>query len=101
MTVSAADVAPWGKFKLPDVAAELSMLERAVAATLEYLGSHYYVSDPMTDTEELAAIMQCARWWARRNTPEGRSAFGGDIAVTITQMDPDVHAMLTPRSGLA
>lgn len=100
MSVTTADVAAWGAFELP-VTPLLEQLERTLAAAVERLETHYYYDDPMTSTQELAVIMQTARWWKRRQTPEGRSAFGGDIAVSITEFDPDVHAMLTPRPGIA
>lgn len=98
--LTTADVAAWGAFEEP-TGPVLVQLERTLAAAVERLEAHYYYDDPMTATQELAVLMQTARWWKRRQTPEGRSAFGGDIAVSITEFDPDVHAMLTPREGLA
>lgn len=102
--VSAASVAAWGRFKAPaDPSEDLVLLELVIDAAELYIRENYVLADELTltATEELAIIMQCARLWKRRDTPEGRSAFGGDIAVTITSLDPDVDALLVPRVGFA
>lgn len=100
MAVTPADVAVWGRFKAP-AGDELALLQRVIDASAEVLERDYVITIPPTATEELAVIMQSARYWKRRDTPEGRSAFGGDIAVTITSFDPDIDAMLTPQIGFA
>lgn len=102
--VTAASVAAWGRFALP-TGDELALLELVTEAAELHLRTYYVMEDldtfVLTATEELAVTMQAARLWKRRDTPEGRSAFGGDIAVTITSMDPDIDAMLTPAIGFA
>lgn len=101
MTVSAATVAAWGRFDVPAPGPELDLLGTLVAAGLEHLGRYYRIDDPITATQSIAVNLQVARWWARRDTPEGRAAFGGDVAVTVTSFDADVDAMLQPKPGIA
>lgn len=102
MTVTAAAVAGWGKF--PQVLADedaVVLLDLVVAAVTAHIIKNYQVSDPMTDTDELAVIMQCSRIWRRRDTPEGVIAFDELGAVRVSRLDPDVAEMLTPRFGFA
>lgn len=96
MAVTAATVATWGKFPTP-TGEELELLERVVAAVTEHVTGGYEVSDPLTDTEELAVIMQCSRLWRRRDTPEGVAAFAEVAAIRLARLDPDVATMLVPR----
>lgn len=100
MTVTAASVAAWGRFETP-TGTELDLLEQVIAATTARLSREYFISSPPTDDDELAIKLVAVRLWARRNTPEGRNAFGGDIAVTITADDADAVALLMPRPGFA
>lgn len=101
MAVTSASVAAWGRFDVP-ADAELDLLDTLVDAALEHL-ARYYALDPLalTATQTIAVTMQVARWWKRRDTPEGRDAFGGDIAVSISAFDADVDAMLQPRPAVA
>lgn len=101
MTVTAATVAAWGRFDLPAPGPELDVLEQLVAAGIDHLGRYYRLDDPLTPTQSVAVNLQVARLWARRDTPEGRAAFGGDIAVTVTSFDADVDAMLQPKPAVA
>lgn len=96
MAVTAATVASWGKFPAP-TGAELELLERVVAAVTEHVEGGYEVSDPLTESEELAIIMQCSRLWRRRDTPEGVAAFADVAAIRLGRLDPDVANMLVPR----
>lgn len=100
MAVTAANVALWGKFTLP-AADELALLDRVIAAVTEHIYEHYRVSNPMTDTQELAIILQSARLWKRRDTPEGVIAFDELGAVRVSRLDPDVDMMLRPAWGFA
>jgi hypothetical protein len=101
MTVTAATVALWSKFPLPDPEDELALLELIIAAVTEHVEDHYVVADPMTDSQELAVMMQSARMWRRRDTPEGVIAFDELGAVRVTRLDPDVERMLTAQVNFA
>lgn len=100
MAVTAASVASWGRFDLP-TGAELTLLETTIAAATARLGRDYYLDDPTTDDQDLAITLVSARLWKRRDTPEGRDAFGGEVAVSISSEDADAVALLMPRVGLA
>jgi len=101
MTVTANDVATWGRFPVPVDDTELDLLTVTVAAATEQLARNFYIDEPMTDAQKTAVTMQAARIWARRNTPEGRSSFGGDIAVSVVAFDAGVYELLEPRPGIA
>ena len=100
MSVTAATVARWGRFDVP-TGDELEILDRIIAAATVKLGRLYYLSDPLTADQEQAVILVSARLYKRRDTPEGRDAFGGEIAVTIDSEDADAVALLEPRQGFA
>lgn len=101
MAVTAAQVAAWGRFSVPTDPTELAVLEALVSGVQSQLGRLYYLDDPLTDDQTTAILLQSARLWARRNTPEGRSSFGGDVAVSVTKADDDVEMLLVPRQGFA
>ena len=96
-----ADVASWGRFPVPVELTELELLTTTIAASVEQLGRDFYLDDPLTAGQRTAVVMQAARIWARRNTPEGRGSFGGDIAVSVVSFDAGVFELLLPRFGIA
>lgn len=98
--VTAANVATWSKLTLP-TGGELALLELVIAAVTEHVETHYTVSDPLTDSQELAIVLQCSRLWRRRDTPEGVIAFDELGAVRISKLDPDVDMLLRPQWGFA
>ena len=100
-TVSPVDVASWGRFPTPTDPVELELLETTIQASQEQLSRDFHIDDPLTFGQKTAVIMQAARIWARRNTPEGRSSFGGDIAVSVVSFDSGVFELLQPRVGIA
>ena len=100
MAVTAADVAAWGRFDTP-TGDELTLIDNVIAAVTVYLSRHYVIDDPTTAAQDLAITMQTARLWKRRDTPEGRDAFGGEFAVTVSGVDGDVSDLLEPKPGVA
>lgn len=95
MAVTASQVATWSKFPVP-TGDELTLLDLVVGAVTAHVTDHYVVTDPLTDREELAIIMQSARLWRRRDTPEGVVAFDDLGAIRISRLDADVVELLTP-----
>lgn len=102
MAVTAATVQKWGKLNngAPFTGDDLTLMELVVAAVTGHVEKHFIVSDPMTDSQELAITMQCARLWRRRDTPEGVLAFGDLGAVRVSRLDPDVEEMLDRKVNL-
>jgi hypothetical protein len=93
MAVTATQVATWSKVPVP-TGDDLAHLERVIAAVEEHVAEHFYVSDPLTSAQEQAIIIQSARLWRRRDTPEGVLAFDELGAVRISRIDPDVSWLL-------
>lgn len=103
MPITADDVATWARFAAPNEGPELDLLELTVDAVIEHIAEHYRVPDDVeewTPTQRLAALMQSASLWRRRDTPDGAAQFG-DGAVYVTGLDRDVSKLLTPRFGIA
>lgn len=98
--IDAAAVSDWGRFALP-TGDELLLLERIIAAAEIKLRREFYFDSPASDDQEQALLLYAARLYKRRDTPEGREAFGGDIAVTISGADRDVVELLERRVGIA
>lgn len=102
MAVTLETVAAWGRFNVPEVGSvDETLLEGCIAAATAQLAREFYLDEAEPETADIAVTMQAVRLWSRRNTPEGRSAFGGDVAVTVTSFDADVHALLEPRFGIS
>jgi hypothetical protein len=100
MTVTSSDVAAWGKLPVP-TGENLVLLDRVLAAVVEHISTRYQVADPLTDTQEMAVILQASRLWRRRDTPEGVIAFDELGTVRVSALDSDVREMLTPQWGFA
>jgi hypothetical protein len=88
-----ADVQLWTKIE-PLVGSDSNLLDRVIVAVREHVEAHYYVSDPLTDAQEQAIMLQAARLWRRRDTPEGVLAFDELGTVRISRLDPDVAWLL-------
>lgn len=52
-----------------------------------------HVPAPPADAVQ-GVLMQCARLYRRRFTPEGISTFGTDFALRVNRFDPDIDALL-------
>lgn len=101
LSTTAAAVAAWGRFSVPTDTDELAALTRVAAAVDEYLSREYLIDDPPTDAQQQAAVMQAARLWRRRDTPEGVATFDEFGAIRVASTDPDVRALLVRRINLA
>lgn len=100
MAVDAAAVAGWGKFDTP-TGADLTLMNRVIAATIAHVNEHYIVATPLTDAQELAVILQASRFWKRRDTPEGLAGLGDGTIVRVTGLDKDVDLMLSKKIAFA
>lgn len=100
MAVTAADVAHWAKLPSVPSGTELDLLERTLAAVIVHITERYAVPDLVEDwdaAQEQALMMQTARIWRRRSTPEGLAAFGDSGVMRVFGLDADVEKLLTPR----
>ena len=76
--------------------ADRALLDRVVAAVSAHIGRTYTAPIDTAADWEQAHLMQCARLWTRRNTPNGIGGFGEFGAVRVTRLDPDVAELLSP-----
>lgn len=100
MALTVDQFAQWGRFKVP-IGDEADLCSLVLSASLERLSREFYVDDPPSSSQTVAVYLLANRVWSRRNTPEGRGSFGGDVAVMVAGEDLDVSSLLVPRSGLA
>jgi hypothetical protein len=59
-------------------------------------GSEYYYDEVVPDDLREAVLLQTARQFRRRLSPEGVAGFGDFGAVRVSRVDPDVEALITP-----
>ena len=53
-------------------------------------------AEPIEDDARLAALLMAARWYSRRNSPDGLVGFGDSGGTSIRNLDPDVRDLLKP-----
>lgn len=93
--VTVDDVANWLGITVrgPVVDGVLSSVLNAVVANVgPRLGS--WVPDPWPADVDEAIVMQSARIYKRRNSPEGVAGFGDLGVVRVVALDPDVESMI-------
>lgn len=100
MAITTADVANWAGESVP-TGDSLALLERCLAAVSEHVDTYYVTDDPLTDSQEQAVLMQSARLWRRRQSPDGVAAFGEFGPIRVSTLDPDVIGLLMPVWGFA
>ena len=98
--VTAHQVAAHGGFSTP-VGSDLEEMERIISAVTDTLSRHFYMSDPMSDAQELAIIMQSYRLYNRKGDASGIQAFADITARSITGLDKDVIELLDQRINFA
>lgn len=83
---------------------QMPVLKECFEAALEKV--EYHVDGDLIDVDDsyndivphtvrLAVLMQTSRWFRRRLSPEGVSAFGEFGAVRVMRLDPDILDALT------
>lgn len=104
VTVTPAEVAAWANIENIDDSARSALMQNVIDAAVGIIDaiSLEWPDDPATEhpgrtaATELAVKMQSARWWARRDSPQGVAGFGVDYAVRVSRVDPDVEALIRP-----
>jgi hypothetical protein len=90
---------------------QLDVLENTLNAVIAYIGwrcndeldliqdtgSAYYYDEIVPDNLREAVLLQTARQFRRRLSPEGVAGFGEFGAVRVTRVDPDIEALITPN----
>jgi hypothetical protein len=93
------DVKNWGDLDTGGVVVP-AILDRVFAATIVFLQSRYaLLPADLEDWEEdanLGLIMQAARLYKRRRSPEGVAGFAEFGVVRVSRVDPDVAELLKP-----
>ena len=87
-----------------------TVLENTLNAVIAYIGwrcedqleliqdtaDPYYYDEVVPDNVREATLLQTARQFRRRLSPEGVAGFGEFGAVRVSRLDPDVEALITP-----
>jgi hypothetical protein len=93
--VDPAAVFAWMGTPAPTDAAMESMVG-VVDAVIFNIARTHTVPDPADPDYDLGIIMQCARLWKRKSSPEGVIANSEFGAIRVTRLDPDIERMLDP-----
>lgn len=75
---------------------ELEVLELCLAATEACINANYTLPATPGEDIRLATMMQAARLYRRRATPEGIFAVGDFGPFRVSALDPDIAALLQP-----
>jgi len=92
------DVAAWAGISQRSTTVD-DLLTQCLDATVAAVGARLGPWAPITDwspTVYQAVLMQSARLYKRRSSPEGVAGFGDLGIVRVTTFDPDIEAMLNP-----
>lgn len=106
-TVTSDDVTAWNRAgTLPADSDDRAIMDRLIDAVASVIERDFVVAGGLPDgnwtpADEQALIMEAARLWARRGTPEGIGVFGVDGVIRVTRADLDVERLLSPRWGFA
>lgn len=94
---------------IPAVVADLSTLKRmlgqrtdeedqqlswALSTAHSWVAEHCYPASYLLNEVQYAILLQAARWWKRRQSPEGVAGFSDFGAVRISAVDVDVRMLL-------
>ena len=105
MTVTAATLAAWSNFDPPEEGSDdEALVDLVIAAVTAHVIDNYRVPDDpaeFTDAQNMAVLLQAARLWKRKDTPQGTAAFADVAAIRVDRLDGDVAVLLTPRFGFA
>lgn len=95
--VTATDVVEWGSLDTGGVGGT-PLVQRVVDAVTLFIKGRYELLDAdealWGADAQLAVIMQAARLYKRRRSPEGVAGFGEMGVVRISRIDPDVAELL-------
>jgi hypothetical protein len=95
--VTIDDLAAWLNITVRGESIDALLTECLDAATTA-IGARLGAWVPITwpSNVEQAVLMQGAKLYKRRNSPEGYAGFGDMGVVRVTALDPDVETMLGP-----
>jgi hypothetical protein len=99
VTVTATDVAGWSGVQMHELTTvEQDRLEATLAAVTAHVEHHCLPALELARGADFdqAVIMQTARLWKRRGSPEGVAGFGDLGTVYVTRLDHDVARLLEP-----
>lgn len=92
---TAAEVFNWLAVSAPH-ADDLAQMDLVLAAVEAHVAQGHTRPITAAPDYELAVVMQSARVYKRRNSPEGVVSFGEDGAIRVSSIDRDVAALLAP-----
>jgi hypothetical protein len=96
VAITSDDVAAWLNVTLD--AAAMTQCDRVVAAVEARAADNYDLTTPARDdVVDLALIMQAARIYRRRYTPDARTGDTDTGPVFVAKFDHDVEQMLAAR----
>lgn len=93
MTITVADIKAWGKIT---TSSDDALIQAVLDAVVDHVETLHDLPSSYSPAARQAVIMQCARLWKRRDTPEGVLNFQDSGVIRIGNLDNDVQTMLAP-----
>ena len=95
MAFTAGDVEKWLGVTVGSL--DAGTLTRIIAAVTDHAEQHYTEADVAADRWDQALIMQSARLYQRKRSPDGLAAGNDDTGpVRVLAFDADVQRLLSP-----
>jgi hypothetical protein len=100
--ITVADLREWSAITATDTATVSALDEAVASANAMIVRRCVPLPDPWPDEVTLATLIEAARTFKRRGSPEGFAGIGGDFGVVrVNAWDPTVEANLSPWLRIA
>lgn len=100
MAITSAELRDWSHITATD-AETTAMLEEVVATTNALIARRCIAGADLQPEVHTAALMQAARFYKRRGSPEGVAGFAELGAVRVSSFDGDIEGLLSPYLKVA
>jgi len=97
MTITAAELREWSQITATDPATTSGLDEAVASANAMIVRRCITLPGPWPAEVHTAALIEAARTFKRRGSPEGVAGLGGDFGIVrVTSFDPTIEANLSP-----
>lgn len=89
-----AELGAWLKIPADTITAKTAELTLCLEAAIDDLTERCNLPAAWNRKVKLACLMQAARYWKRKDSPEGVAGFGDLGPIRVMSFDPDVERMV-------
>ncbi len=102
MAIDVSQLREWSQITATDPGTSAALDDAVASANAMIVRRCVPLPDPWPGEVTIAALIEAARTFKRRGSPEGVSGLGGDFGVVrVSSWDPTVEANLSPWLRLA